>query len=657
MNSEFLNGPCQVLPASEETSSDINQCVKLRIPKDGTAVETMEPMSVPGLINNTVKNYPDHIAYVYKDTEGKSVKVTYKQYLQNVRTCAKAFLALGLERRHGVCILGFNSPEWIISNLAAIFAGGVSSGIYITNNPEACCHCASTVKANIIVVEDDNQCQKITSIRHQLPDLKKIVQYRGEPKDPDVMSWKQLMDIGEQQNDDDLERCLKEIAINQCCSIVFTSGTVGNPKAAMLSHDNLVYDSRASFERLDVSMGEEVLVSYLPLSHVAAQMVDIYFVITAAATIYFADNDALKGTLIQTLQEARPTLFLGVPRVWEKIQEKILYVSSQSGILKKSIANWARYQALKYNFDKMNGKPSKSWGYSVASTIILEKVKQILGLDRCKLVVTAAAPLSPEVKKFFMSLDILLMDSFGMSECGGHCISTPDAFNLEASGRSIPGTKVKIMHQEDGQGELCLYGRHVFMGYLNEPEKTRAILEDDGWLHTGDIGKVDDSGLIYITGRLKELLITAGGENIPPVPIEQMIQAELPNISYAILIGDKKKFLSLLIALKAEVNQDTSIPTDVLMPNVQDWLKSLGCPAKTIKEVLDGGPDAKLLNTIQSAIDKVNAKVTSNAQRIQKFRILPADFSIATGELGPTLKIKRGTILSKYKDIVDSMYS
>ncbi|KAK9889339.1 hypothetical protein WA026_004614 [Henosepilachna vigintioctopunctata] len=654
----YLNGPCQILPATEETTTDRAGCVKLRIPKSGTAIETVKPISIPGLINNTVANFADNVAYVYKDDNGKQVKVTYKQYLHQIRTCAKGFLQLGLEQHNAVCILGFNSPEWIISNMAAIFAGGIATGIYTTNSPEACYHCANVSRANIIVVEDEKQCAKIREIRHRLPHLKAVVQYSGEPSDTDVLSWKKLMEIGGEQNDEKLEAALKKIAINQCCTLVFTSGTVGNPKAVMLSHDNLTFDGRSVYERIDLTPGQEVMVSYLPFSHVAAQIVDMYLVTTAGAALYFADKDALKGSLVKTLQEARPTKFIGVPRVWEKMQEKLLSIGAQSGYLKKSIANWAKGHALDYHLRKIKGHTSCGFGYNIASSLILKKIKQALGLDRCDLFVSAAAPISPDVKKYFYSLDIPIMDAFGMSETSGaHCLCIPKAYDLDTIGMPIPGVKNKVANPEDGHGELCIYGRHVFMGYLDDPEKTRESLDSEGWLHTGDLVRQDERGFVFITGRLKELLITAGGENVPPVPIEQMIQTELPEVSYAVLIGDKRKFLSLLITLKSEVDPVNNEPLDTLTASVQDWLSKLGCPAKTTKEVLEAGPDPKLLNAIQQGIDKVNAKATSNAQRIQKFKILPLDFSIPTGELGPTLKLKRRTILEKYKDLIDSMYT
>ncbi|XP_063929421.1 very long-chain-fatty-acid--CoA ligase bubblegum [Zophobas morio] len=651
------NGPDQIVPSEHIVTTRADGRINLRIPESGKAIETTPPISVPGLLKRTADNSPDCPALAYKE-DGKWKQITYKEYYDQVRICAKAFIKLGLKRHHGVCILGFNSPEWFISDLAAIFAGGIAVGIYTTNSSEACYHCANYTKANIIVVQDQKQLDKILAIKSRLPDLKAIVQYEGEPTSPDVLSWSELLTIGKDQGDEELERVLKTIAVNECCTIVFTSGTIGKPKAAMLSHDNLTWDALTISERLEVKKRGEVLVSYLPLSHVAAQVVDIYIVMINSACTYFADANALKGTLVDTLKEAQPTKFLGVPRVWEKMHEKMMEVAAQNGGIKQAIASWAKNQALEHHLNKIQGVNSNSWGYCIASAVIFKKIKQALGFNRCTLYASAAAPLAADIKRYFLSLDIPIMEAFGMSEAAGaHTLCTMDSFGLDTIGMGLPGTKTKIVNPEDGQGEICMYGRHIFMGYLNDQEKTDEAVDSEGWLHSGDLGRIDQKNFVYITGRLKELIITAGGENIAPVPIEQLVKAELPHISNVFLVGDKKKFLSVLLTFKTEVEPESGRPLDILIPNVQEWLKSLGCPAKSVSEVLRAGPDPALLHALQDGIDRVNQQAVSNAQRIQKLSILPVDFSMATGELGPTLKVKRNIVAAKYSDIIERMYA
>jgi long-chain-fatty-acid--CoA ligase ACSBG len=651
----FHNGPDNVLPATQLSASEANGRVKIRFEENGMGAR--EPISVPGLLHKIAQEYPDHPALVSKGEDGHWKEITYREYEDSVRTCAKGFLKLGLKRYHSVCILGINSPEWFFSNLGAIYAGGLAAGIYITNSPEACHYCAAKSRANIIVVEDRKQLDKILEIRNRLPEVKAIVQYDGKPEVEGVISWEELMKIGREEPDIYLNNVLKTIGVNECCSLVFTSGTVGNPKAAMLSHDNFTWDAQAIAQYMGFSAGREVLVSFLPLSHVAAQILDIYIAITAAGTVYFADKDALKGSLVKTLKEVRPTCLLAVPRVWEKIYEKMQEMGKQSGAFKKAIATWAKGHGLQHYLDKMNGIDSNTFSYILAKKLMFSRIKKALGLDRCVTALSGAAPISVEIKKYFLSIDIPLMDAFGMTETtGGHTLNNEKDFRLEATGKERDGVHSKIINpDEDEQGEVCLNGRHIFMGYLDDPDKTSEALDEEGWLHTGDLGKIDESGFLYITGRIKELIITAGGENIAPILIEDEVKAQLPCISNAVLIGERRKFLSILLSLKTEMDLETGEPLEELAPVTKQWCKELGLEASTVKDVLNG-PNKQVMDAIQKGINQANVKAISTAQRVQKFHILPHDFSIPTGEIGPTMKLKRNFVLEKYAGIIDRFY-
>ena len=273
-----------------------------------------------------------------------------------------------------------------------------------------------------------------------------------------------------------------------------------------------------------------------------------------AGTVYFADKNALKGSLLDTLVVARPTAFFGVPRVWEKIYEKMQAVARNNGPIKTWIANWAKAQGLHYNMNKMNGIDYRSWSYLIAKWLVFRKVKGTLGLDRCHSFGTAAAPLSTEVKKYFLSIDIVILDVYGMSECSGaHTLCTNDGFRLGSVGRTLKGFVTKLDNMDStGEGEICMGGRHVFMGYLHDAEKTKEAKDENNWLHSGDLGKMDEDKFLYVTGRIKELVITAGGENIPPVHIEHLVKKECPGISNAMLIGDRRKYLTMLVTLKVK---------------------------------------------------------------------------------------------------------
>ncbi|KAG7201121.1 hypothetical protein KM043_003917 [Ampulex compressa] len=642
-----FDGPNQVLSTDVDTTTEISGCVRIKLDKDG--INSTIPISIPGLLMTVAKSYPDHIALVTRaGVDGQRTMFTYKEYETKVRTVAKAFLKLGLERFHSVCILGFNSPEWFISDLAAIYAGGVAVGIYTTNSAEACQYCAESSQANIIVVEDGKQLQKILQIKDKLPCLKAIVQYDGIPTEKDVLSWQELLEIGEKESEDQLELILKTIGTNQCCTLVYTSGTVGPPKAVMLSHDNLLHDARTLAHAHSFSLCKEVVVSYLPLSHVAAQLIDLYACLCIVGTIYFADKNALKGSLVDTLISARPTTFVGIPRVWEKIYEKMQAVGRNNGTIKNWIATWAKSQGLYYHMNKMNGIDYKSWGYIVAKWLIFNKVKAALGLDRCNLLVTAAAPLSAEIKKYFMSLDMCIMEAYGMSESSGaHIFTRCEHYRLDSIGRTLVGFKTKLDNIDDnGEGEICMSGRHIFMGYLNDPEKTAEAKDQNGWLHSGDLGRVDSDGFYYITGRKKELIITAGGENIPPVHVEHLVLSELPVLSNAFLIGDQRRYLTILLTLKTDMNAETGQPLDSLSVDTLNWAMSIGSNSKTVTDVLSTH-DPLIYKEIENAIKRANDRAISNAQKVQKFRLLPHDFSVPTGELGPTLKMKFALLLQR----------
>lgn len=269
---------------------------------------------------------------------------------------------------------------------------------------------------------------------------------------------------------------------------------------------------------------------------------------------------------MKTLQEANPTRFVGVPRVYEKIHEKMTAIGSQITGIKKLISTWAKSVTLQHWQEAIDGKDAQSLQYKIAKNFILSKVKGALGLAQCKSLYSAAAPMSPEIKQYFMSLDLPLFEAFGMSESGGaHCVSTNDYFNLTTIGKPLPGVETLILNKDDnGHGEVCMRGRHVFMGYINELDKTVDTLDDEGWLHSGDLGYIDTNGLMYITGRIKELIITAGGENIPPTHCEQLVKKELPHLSNAFLVGDKRKYLTMLVTLK------------VIYLHFSDWIRTNG---------------------------------------------------------------------------------
>ncbi|XP_068616922.1 long-chain-fatty-acid--CoA ligase ACSBG2-like [Brachionichthys hirsutus] len=643
-------------PADRLWTTDRASAVRLRL--DGSGVASTCPVTVHQMFLETLEDYGDHPAMAFKRA-GQWETLTFGQYYEQCRAAAKSFLKLGLQRYHGVGILGFNAPEWFIADVGCIFAGGLATGIYATNSPEACQYVASSCQADILVVENQKQLDKILQVKDQLPHLKAIVQYKDElqQKEPFLYTWAEFMKLGEDVPEERLDAVIDSLRANECCTLIYTSGTTGNPKGVMLSHDNLTWTARVAISVVDLIKGEEVVVSYLPLSHVAAQMFDMWMCICFAVTTYFADPDALKGSLATTLREARPTCFLGVPRVWEKMQEKMKLTGAKASPLKRRVANWAKSIGLQYNYSIMNGENLVPWGFTLANNMVFKKVRAALGLDRCKICVTGAAPITKETLEYFMSLNVPVMEIYGMSESSGpHAISQNGEYRITSCGKVMPGCKTKLdKPDKDGNGEICFWGRHVFMGYLNMPDKTAEAIDHDGWLHSGDLGKHDHREFLYITGRIKELIITAGGENIPPVPIEDALKGEVPVISNAMLLGDKLKFLSMLLTLKCVID-DSGEPTDDLSPEVMEFCRQHGVTATKVSEVI-ANKEPAIYEAIQEGLERVNARSTSNAQRVQKWVILERDFSITGGELGPTMKLRRPVVVKMYQDKINEMYA
>ncbi|XP_019316042.2 long-chain-fatty-acid--CoA ligase ACSBG1 isoform X1 [Panthera pardus] len=618
------------------------------------------PYTVHQMFHEVLDKYGDLSALGFK-RQGVWEHISYSQYYLLARRTAKGFLKLGLERAHSVAILGFNSPEWFFSAVGTVFAGGIVTGIYTTSSPEACQYIAHDSRANIIVVDTQKQLEKILKIWKNLPHLKAVVTYREAParKMARVYTMHEVMGLGDELPEETLDAVISAQQPNQCCVLIYTSGTTGSPKGVMLSQDNVTWTARHCSQAGGIQAAEvrqEVVVSYLPLSHIAAQFYDLWAGIRCGAHICFAEPDALQGSLANTLREVEPTSHLGVPRVWEKIMERIQEVGAGSGFIRRKMLLWAMSVALEQNVT-CPSSDLKSFKARLADYLVLAKVRQALGFARCQKNFYGAAPLTTETEKFFLGLNIHLYGGYGLSETSGpHFISSLSNHRPGSSGKVVPGCLVKLVNKDaEGVGEICLWGRTIFMGYLNMEDKTSEAIDAEGWLHTGDTGRLDEDGFLFITGRLKEIIITAGGENVPPVPIENAVKMELPIISNAMLVGDQRKFLSMLLTLKCMLDPDACHPTDHLTEQAVQFCRQVGSSATTVSEIV-GRRDEAVYRAIEEGIQRVNRKAAAQPYHIQKWAILQKDFSVAGGELGPTLKLRRFTVLDKYKDVIDSFY-
>ena len=562
---------------------------------------------------------------------GEWKEMTWGEYYDQVKITARAFIALGLEQGKAISILGNNCPQWFISDLAAIFAGAVPGGIYTTNSPEQCKFIASHSEANIAVVENAEQLAKFKEIRNELPDLKAIVMMNGSDPDEMVYSWAELPKIAQKVTEDELNKRIKAQKPDDCCTLIYTSGTTGNPKGVMISHDNIVWTAG---QVIDLIKGgpDDHIISYLPLSHIAEQVVSLHGPCLMGATVWFAESIDKLG---DNLTEVHPTVFVGVPRVWEKIQAKMLAIGATAPPLRKKIVAWAKKKGLAGGYAMQEGKPYP-FMYGLASKLIFSKVRDKLGLDRCRIFISTAAPISMDTLEYFLSLGIPITEVYGMSECTGPgTVSLPEPFKFRTgwAGPTVPGTELAI--GEDG--EVLMRGRHVFKGYFKNEEATKQTLDPQGWLHSGDVGIIDAKGFLKITDRIKELIITAGGENIPPQVLEGKLKA-IPIVNQVVVIGDRRKYMTALFTLDPD--------------KLTAELAAAGSPAKNMQEAVNC---EKFKAYLQEKVEAVNTTL-ARVQTIKKFVIIPAEFTPEGGELTPTMKMKRRIINEKYAKEIESMY-
>mmetsp|Transcript_8763 Transcript_8763/g.11253 ORF Transcript_8763/g.11253 Transcript_8763/m.11253 type:complete len:663 (-) Transcript_8763:135-2123(-) len=653
--------------------TDPTKAVKIRLGTEGITAAT--PRTVMSIFKETVAKLSDkpalHQKQMWKSDKPASetpwTTWTWKEYEGVVFSFAKSLLNVGFEPHDCINIIGFNSPEWFFANFGAIAAGGIAAGVYTTNLPEACYYVSDHSKAKVVVVEGEKQLEKYTEISSRLSSLKAIVVYGVKDKPScaascsvPVYTFEEFLELGKVESDQALEDRISAQQPGHTCTLIYTSGTTGNPKAVMITNDNLTWTSdvllKSTLPR--ALTNDDCLISYLPLSHIAAQMLDMHVPALVGVQIWFAQPDALKGSLSATLKEVRPTIFFGVPRVWEKIYEAMQKVAKSTTGLKKMLSTFSKDKALKKNLNaQYGGSQSVPWGYGFGS-LILSKIHVALGLDRCICAYTGAAPIEEKILKYFASIDLPIYELFGQSECTGpHTVNTPTAWKINTCGRPLPGTESKIV---EGTGELIYRGRHIFAGYMYMPEKTAETIDAEGWLHSGDVATFDEcdtpgivkpSGFMSITGRIKELIITAGGENVAPVLIENEFKLAMPALSNCMVIGDKRKFLSILLCLKVEIDEDEA--TNKLTADALETSKAIGSDATTTDAVMTC---PKWKEYFDKGMATANDKTISRAQKIAKWAVVPTDFTEKGGELTPTLKLKRSVAEEKYSEIVEGMY-
>lgn len=609
--------------------------------------------------------------------------LTFSDFAIAARRAARAMMAAGLGRFDGVAILGFNAIPWHTAAVGGILAGGVIAGMYPTNSPAVCAHILTDARVRLAFVDSVAAAEKLAEARSLAadapgasgPGLTKIVVWGVPAGDVAsapglaavrdvVTTWEEFLAAGDASEVDDaaLQAVMATQKPGHCCCLVYTSGTTGPPKGVMISHDNCNWTVAVTQVTVRLGPGDRG-VSYLPLSHVAATMIDIHGCLGIGFTVHFARPDALKGSLGETLKAVRPTFFLAIPRVWEKMTEAMLGVRARGSRIQNAISDAAQtIGRAASDADEMGGagEAGRPWGYTLANLAVFRNVRRAMGLDQCKVLVNAAAPLPRASLEYLRGFHMVLGDIYGQSECSGPAtVNRPWHYKMGSSGTAAEGVEVKILDVAaaaagekgvdvaagEGEGEICSRGRNTFLGYLNNAEATREVLDDEGWLHSGDLGRLDTDGFLWITGRLKELIITAGGENVAPTPIEAAIVERAPAVERAFVVGDRRKFLSVLLVVKAKADGTLAGPAKEVDPAVT-----------TIEEVAAGGSDA-WKSTLDKAVAAANEVSHSRATRVQKWAVLPRDFSEEEGELTPTLKVKRKNVVKNFESIIESLYA
>eukprot|EP00056_Hartaetosiga_gracilis_P013581 m.226118 g.226118 ORF g.226118 m.226118 type:complete len:865 (+) comp13863_c5_seq4:6572-9166(+) len=611
------------------------------------------PMTIVDVVKLAADRYPEENAIAHcNSNDGNWAYRSFSDLYTESLHVARAFTKLGLRKCHSVAILGTNAPEWSIASIAAIMAGGFACGVFETTTVDNLDYICENARADIVVVDTNSQLQKVLEVKERLG-IKAIVQYLGYPDGDEsfVYSWSDIVSMGRDvprggQTEQEVEERMASLRANRCAIIAYTPGTSTDPKGVMLSHDNITWTAQAVARSLETEPLQDRIVSYLPLASVSVQMFDIWIPLVSVSTVYYgAPKPMIELSFMETMMHARPTLFASVPWIWSRVQEK-----AQEA---KKLSAWAARKGSKGSVRLQKGE-SVNWKFKMANKTFV-KIKKAIGLDECRLSFCIDANVLPSVAEYFLSINMPIYEAYGAAECSGwHTISLPKSNRPASAGKPFPGVQVRMTH---GSHEVLVYGRHVMMGYIQDPELTSEAVDERGWLHTRDIGQADRSGFLYVTGRLDDLILTAGGSHVPPGPLETTLKKNLRGlVSNAVVIGNKRKTLGVLLVLDTELNADFS-PTDNLSAEAISVMKELGSTATTVPQCLNGSHTDVLFQFVEKALDLCNEAIASVDHKVMKFEFISRGFSRETLEYGPTFKLRRKFIEHRHGAAIERMYA
>jgi long-chain acyl-CoA synthetase len=588
---------------------------------------------------STAERFGDMPAYSDREA-GAWQTITWAQTRELALQLAAAFAELGLRPGDKVALMMPNRVEHVLADMGVLHAGGVPVTFYATLAAEQIAFMAGNCDAKIAVIDGASELARWQQVLPQLPSLRKVIVRDAAVCPPDVpyLSWQDFAALGAQRLAKDsgpVSRRVAAIKPDDPVTLLYTSGTTGNPKGVIISHANVLYEVEAG-RAADLSRMHVRWVSYLPLAHIAERMFTLYLAICNATHSYFCHDAATQ--LVATMGEVKPTAFFGVPRIFEKVMAGIqaLLAAEQDEARKAAVAA-AMETGLEYVRSCQFGQttsPELAAKFAAAEEQVLRPIRSLLGLGETEIVVSGAAPLPPEVGAFFGGLGVRIMDVYGMSETtGAFTTNTPGAFRLGTVGRPVPGIEVRIADD----GEILTRSPLNTPGYLNLPEQTADLIDAEGWLHTGDIGTIDADGFVRVVDRKKELIITAGGENVSPAAVENLLVAH-PLIGQALAYGDRRPYLVALLTLDGGV--------------APAWAKARGIEQASLAEL---AAHEVVRAEVAQAVAEANERL-ARVQQIKYWELLPVEWTAESEELTPTFKLKRRVVHAKYADVIDALY-
>ena len=595
------------------------------------------PRPAPGTLNQLFFDAADRFkkpdALQYRK-DGTYRPISHAEIIERVRHLARGLSSLGVRRGDRVAILSENRPEWAIADFACLTAGMTDVPIYPTIPAEQIAYILKDSGAAAIFVSNQVQAEKIRQIRGQLSALKAVIAFDDIPGLAN-MSIGELEKRGRQGENRETIATYREDALtvrpDDVATIIYTSGTTGEPKGVLLTHDNIFSNVQAARKAIPFE-GEDTALSFLPLSHIFERMGGHYLMWATGTSIAYAESI---DTVPVNLQEVKPTIVLSVPRLYEKMYARVLETALTGGFLKKKIFFWARGVADRWASERLAGRTPAGMlasQYGLAQKLVFSKLKARTG-GRLRYFVSGGAPLAPEINKFFYAAGLEILEGYGLTETSPViAVNTPANFQIGTVGKPIDGVEVAIA----ADGEILTRGPHVMKGYYNKPEATREAIDPDGWFHTGDIGEIRD-GFLAITDRKKDIIVTAGGKNIAPQPLENKVKTN-KYVAQAVMIGDKRKFPSMLVVPNFDQLEKWAMKRNIIWTDRAQLLRMPTIQAKMEREVA---------TELQGA---------AHFEVPKKIGLLEHDFSIESGELTPTQKVKRRVIDKNYKTLIDSLY-